>query len=72
MRLVVRTLMTDEPIMEGSDNEFSDLEDDGQDELEESLAPYATVPPGVFDSSMDSDSDTLQLLPLILFGRPQH
>ena len=66
MRLVVRvmrTLMTDdpnEPIMEGSDNEFSNLdvdEDDGKDKLEDSAAPSATVPPGVFDSSMDSDLD---------------
>ena len=47
--------------MEGSDDELSDLEDvdkdNGKDELEDSAAPSAIVPPGVFDSSMDSDSD---------------
>ena len=37
----------DERIMEGSDDEFSNLEDDGKDELEDSAAPSATVPPGV-------------------------
>ena len=43
---------------ESSDDEFSDLEDVGKDELEHSAAPSASVPPSVFDSSMDSDSDT--------------
>ena len=51
----------DEPIMEGSDDEFSDLEDvdedDGNNELDHA-AEDPTAPPEILDSSMEPDSDT--------------
>ena len=57
---------SDEPIMEGSDDEFSDLEDAGGDDGENDLLDVAsppddpTTPPdddGLLDSSMDPGSD---------------
>ena len=68
----------DEPTMEGSDDEFSDLEDvdgyDSKDELDD-VSPFEdpTAPPddNTLDSSMDSDSDTQLLISASLNG-PQH